>query len=151
MSLIKASQEFRTILDFSHNKITKHKVRKALRTVEVHELVCNENTKSYTFVENDINVVIEKPIALNKNLLLEFHYENFSVNGNNLLLQQLLGNLIANAIQYTTEGNVFISLTSVNGLLNMKVSDKVLLNLQNLLIDQILIRNYLINPQEFLV
>lgn len=64
-----------------------------------------------------------EPIALNKNLLLEFHYENFSVNGNNLLLQQLLGNLIANAIQYTTEGNVFISLTSVNGLLNMKVSD----------------------------
>lgn len=56
MSLIKASQEFRTILDFSHNKISKHKVRQALRTVEVQEVVCNQDTKSYTFVENDINV-----------------------------------------------------------------------------------------------
>lgn len=57
MSLIKGRQEFRTILDFNgKNKISKNKIRQALREVEVCELVCLPDTSIYTFVENDITV-----------------------------------------------------------------------------------------------
>lgn len=56
MSLIKGKQEFRTILDFSKGKVSKNMVKRALRSVEVHELVQLPQSESFTFVENDINV-----------------------------------------------------------------------------------------------
>lgn len=56
MSLIKGKQEFRTILDFSKGKISKNMIKRALRSVEVRELVQLPDSTSYTFVENDISV-----------------------------------------------------------------------------------------------
>lgn len=56
MSLIKGKQEFRTILDFSKGNISKNMIKRALREVEVHELVRLQDTNTYTFVENDIIV-----------------------------------------------------------------------------------------------
>lgn len=56
MTVIKGSQEFRTILDFSRNKISKNKIKQALRHVEVLEIIHHKDTKSYTIIENDITV-----------------------------------------------------------------------------------------------
>lgn len=55
MSLIKGKQEFRTILDF-HGKLSKNKIREALRHAEVQEVVYREDDSVNTFVENLINV-----------------------------------------------------------------------------------------------
>jgi hypothetical protein len=54
MTLIKGKQEFRTILDFSKEKISRNMVQQALRKVEVRELV--QDCNNYTFIENDIIV-----------------------------------------------------------------------------------------------
>lgn len=56
MSLIKGKQEFRTILDFSKGNISKNLVKRALRDIEVHEIVCLPDSNIYTFVENYITV-----------------------------------------------------------------------------------------------
>jgi hypothetical protein len=56
MSLVKGKQEFRTILDFSEGKLSKNKVKNALRKVEVRELVRLENSNTLCLVENDIRV-----------------------------------------------------------------------------------------------
>lgn len=56
MSLIKGKQEFRTILDFSKGRMSKNKVREALRHTEVLECVYREEDSTHTFVENLINV-----------------------------------------------------------------------------------------------
>ncbi len=55
MSLIKGKQEFRTILDFSKGKLSKNKIKLALRQAEVLEVVRRED-ESAAFVENFINV-----------------------------------------------------------------------------------------------
>lgn len=56
MSLIKGKQEFRTILDFSREKLSKNKIKEALRQVEVLEVVHRDEDSTNTFVENFINV-----------------------------------------------------------------------------------------------
>lgn len=63
------------------------------------------------------------PIAASKNLALKFNYESCMVAGNSLILQQVLGNLITNAIQYTTQGEVVVNMISANNCLKMTVSD----------------------------
>jgi CheY-like chemotaxis protein/anti-sigma regulatory factor (Ser/Thr protein kinase) len=45
------------------------------------------------------------------------------VNGDKFLLQQLLGNLISNAIQYTASGTVQVSLSSHNNYLHVSIKD----------------------------
>ncbi len=55
MSLIRGKQEFRTILDFSKGKLSKNKIKLALRQAEVLEIVRRED-ESTAFVENFINV-----------------------------------------------------------------------------------------------
>jgi len=57
MGLIKGKQEFRTILDFSSkDKVSKNKVKEALRKAEVREVVIGEDPNHYTFIGNDITV-----------------------------------------------------------------------------------------------
>lgn len=56
MSLVKGKQEFRTILDFSEGKLSKNKVKNALRKAEVLEMVRLENSNTYCLIENDIRV-----------------------------------------------------------------------------------------------
>ena len=63
------------------------------------------------------------PIAASKKLLLQFDFMNMGVIGDKFLLQQLLGNLISNAIQYTPSGSVLIKLTSHNDCLHITIED----------------------------
>lgn len=56
MSLIKGKQEFRTILDFSKGKLSKNKIKRAIREVEVHEMIQLPGSTTYTFVENGIKI-----------------------------------------------------------------------------------------------
>lgn len=63
------------------------------------------------------------PIATNKNLVLQFEFMNMGINGDKLLLQQLLGNLISNAIQYTASGSILVKLTKNNDCLHIKIED----------------------------
>ena len=63
------------------------------------------------------------PIATNKNLVLQFEFMNMGVEGDKLLLQQLLGNLISNAIQYTSTGSILVNLSSKNNCLHITIED----------------------------
>ncbi len=63
------------------------------------------------------------PIASNKNLVLQFDFMNMGINGDKLLLQQLMGNLISNAIQYTAIGTILVKATAVNNCLHMTIED----------------------------
>jgi DNA-binding response OmpR family regulator len=63
------------------------------------------------------------PIALTKNLILNFEFENVEINGDFVVLQQLLGNLISNAIQYTNSGSILAEFTVQNEQLHMKIED----------------------------
>ena len=63
------------------------------------------------------------PIASNKNLVLQFEFMNMGVNGDKLLLQQLLGNLISNAIQYTAIGNILVKAASHHDCLHITIED----------------------------
>ena len=63
------------------------------------------------------------PIATNKGLVLQFDFMNMGVNGDKLLLQQLLGNLISNAIQYTATGTISVRLINMDGFLHITIID----------------------------
>ncbi|QWE24079.1 hybrid sensor histidine kinase/response regulator [Polynucleobacter sp. AP-Elch-400A-B2] len=63
------------------------------------------------------------PIAGGKGLILQFNFMNMGVNGDKFLLQQLIGNLISNAIQYTTSGEIRVHLVSNNDCLHISIED----------------------------
>lgn len=63
------------------------------------------------------------PIAKSKNITLHFDFLNVGINGDKLLLQQLLGNLISNAIQYTTTGSALVRFTSNDNYLHVMIED----------------------------
>lgn len=56
MGLIKGTQEFRTILDFSKGKVSKNMIKTSLRNAEVLELVKKKDTNDFIFIDNDILV-----------------------------------------------------------------------------------------------
>jgi CheY-like chemotaxis protein/anti-sigma regulatory factor (Ser/Thr protein kinase) len=63
------------------------------------------------------------PIAKNKNLVLQFDFMNMGINGDKLLLQQLLGNLISNVIQYTASGAISVKFSTQNHCLHVLIED----------------------------
>jgi signal transduction histidine kinase/CheY-like chemotaxis protein len=63
------------------------------------------------------------PIAASKNLVLQFDFMNMTVIGDKFLLQQLLSNLISNAIQYTATGAVKVNLVSKKDYLHVTIED----------------------------
>jgi signal transduction histidine kinase/CheY-like chemotaxis protein len=63
------------------------------------------------------------PIANTKNLVLQFDFMNMEITGDKLLLQQLLGNLISNAIQYTATGSVLVKAFTENDCLSLTIED----------------------------
>ena len=63
------------------------------------------------------------PIAASKDLMLQFDFMNMGVHGDKFLLQQLLGNLISNAIQYTASGSIRVNLISKNDCLHVTIED----------------------------
>jgi signal transduction histidine kinase/CheY-like chemotaxis protein len=61
--------------------------------------------------------------AAAKGLAFKISNPNLNVCGDRLLLQQIIGNLISNAIQYTETGSVDVNLTEQNGCLVIEVID----------------------------
>ena len=61
--------------------------------------------------------------AMGKGLSLTIDAPDLMVRGDKLLLQQIVNNLVSNAIQYTESGHVVVSFSCVNGGLVVEVSD----------------------------
>ena len=61
--------------------------------------------------------------AHSKGLRFHVSYSNLMVRGDKLLLQQIITNLVSNAIQYTEHGEVNVRLVSEHDCLNIEVSD----------------------------
>jgi signal transduction histidine kinase/CheY-like chemotaxis protein len=61
--------------------------------------------------------------AREKGLALQFNHSDLMVRGDRLILQQIIGNLLANAIQYTEQGCVEVAFTSEQGCLVIEVND----------------------------
>ena len=61
--------------------------------------------------------------ALNKGLLFSITQPNLMVRGDKLLLQQIISNLVSNAIQYTERGEVAVRFDSVEDCLVIEVVD----------------------------
>ena len=80
-----------------------------------------ENFELATVVD-DISLTFT-PLAHEKNLTLDFHNENLQVHGDRSLTDQILRNLLANAIQYTSAGGVTVRFTGVLGRLLISVED----------------------------
>lgn len=66
---------------------------------------------------------IYQPLAKNKKLELKFNYSNSLIFGDFVLLQTLIGNLIANAIQYTSSGVVAVTFSNDDDKLVIEVND----------------------------
>jgi signal transduction histidine kinase len=73
-------------------------------------------------VVNDIALTFT-PSAVEKNISLQFNESNYLVYGDRNLTEQILRNLLANAIQYTSTGGVTVDFTDVNGRLTISVKD----------------------------
>jgi signal transduction histidine kinase/CheY-like chemotaxis protein len=99
---------FNSLLDLS--KLDSGASENRSRSFDVQELVAALSS-TYT------------PIANNKNLALHFEATNMQVEGDHRLLQQLLGNIISNAIQYSIEGGVLVEFSVRNQCLKIKVQD----------------------------
>ena len=63
------------------------------------------------------------PLAHEKDLSLEFHNENLQIHGDRNLTDQILRNLLANAIQYTSAGGVSVRFTGLLDRLLISVED----------------------------
>jgi signal transduction histidine kinase/CheY-like chemotaxis protein len=61
--------------------------------------------------------------ANDKGLVFHIDYPDLTLRGDKLLLQQILNNLVSNAIQYTEHGQVDVRFQSENGVLVIEVSD----------------------------
>jgi signal transduction histidine kinase/CheY-like chemotaxis protein len=61
--------------------------------------------------------------AISKGLALTMSYPDLMVRGDKLLLQQIVSNLVSNAIQYTVRGQVAVRFEAVNDCLTIDVSD----------------------------
>jgi signal transduction histidine kinase len=99
---------FKSLLDLS--KLDAGTAKKIHKLFELIELV---GLLSDTFT----------PIATGKNISLQIDFMNVLVDGDKVLLQQLIGNLVSNAIQYTATGSVSITLTSHEGYLQISIKD----------------------------
>lgn len=58
-----------------------------------------------------------------KNLSLSFQFDDMSAKGDPHLVEQILRNLLANAVQYTDKGSILVSFSSENDLLKFSVKD----------------------------
>lgn len=64
-----------------------------------------------------------QPTAEGKNISFHIDYNPVVVKGDIFLLQQLLGNLISNAIYYTSRGDVTVTFSSINDQLHISIRD----------------------------
>jgi signal transduction histidine kinase/CheY-like chemotaxis protein len=98
----------RTILDLS--KLESGTLKPSLQAIEISDLF-----KSVLF---DI-----EPIARDKGLALTMHARETAVTSDPLMLRRILQNLLANAVQYTDRGRVFLAARQRGGQLRIDVWD----------------------------
>jgi signal transduction histidine kinase/CheY-like chemotaxis protein len=98
----------RTILDLS--KLESGTLKPSLQAIEIADLF-----KSVLF---DI-----EPIARDKGLALTMHARETAVTSDPLMLRRILQNLLANAVQYTDRGRVFLAARRRGGQLRIDVWD----------------------------
>jgi len=77
---------------------------------------------SITQLINDLNVSFAD-VCKEKNLNLTFQSDEIIAKGDPQLVEQILRNLIANAIQYTEQGSILVTFSSENGYLRFSVTD----------------------------
>lgn len=111
--------------------IKKHSERLTKIVTDLLSLSELENNKNTELIKLDISKIIVSVIDLYKNkieqkkLELEFikHDENFIINGNEFYIEQMLMNLIDNAIRYTEKGKITVKLEKQNDKINLIVED----------------------------
>jgi signal transduction histidine kinase/CheY-like chemotaxis protein len=82
------------------------------------------NTKVFSLIELvDAIRDLTESAAKAKGLEFEIHSHNINVSGDKRLLQQMLVNLITNAIQYTEQGRIDVTFTDVDEMLQISISD----------------------------
>ena len=64
-----------------------------------------------------------RPIAVDRGLDLRFHADGEWVTSDAVLLEQVLGNLVANALRYTTHGGVLVAARKRGGAMRLDVWD----------------------------
>ena len=94
--------------------------------LDISKLDSNLNPSHEQFdlasVVHDIGLTFG-PLAVEKNLTLRFHDEHMQIRGDRNLTEQILRNLLANAIQYTSTGGVIVHFTNTAGQLTISVQD----------------------------
>jgi len=71
---------------------------------------------------NDLKVSFAD-VCKEKNLTLTFQFDEVNVQGDPHLVEQILRNLIANAVQYTDQGSILVNFSSEKGHLKFSVTD----------------------------
>ena len=77
---------------------------------------------SIAHLANDLKVNFSD-LCKEKNLTLTFQFEDITAKGDPLLVEQILRNLLANAVQYTDQGSILVSFSNQNDQLNFSVKD----------------------------
>jgi signal transduction histidine kinase/CheY-like chemotaxis protein len=115
----------KSIFQKMHSSITV--LNKMFNTLlDISKLDSNLNPSHSDFelasVVHDIGLTFN-PLAIEKGLTLDFHYENYLVRGDMNLTEQILRNLLANAIQYTDTGGVVVNFKREFDQLSISVQD----------------------------
>jgi two-component system phosphate regulon sensor histidine kinase PhoR len=111
--------------------IKKHSERLTKIVTDLLSLSELENNKNTELIKLDISQIITSVIDLyknkleQKNLKLEFIKPegDFIINGNEFYIEQMLMNLIDNAIRYTEKGQITVKLEKQNDKINLIVED----------------------------
>ena len=90
--------------------------------LDAHVTPINNRTFGLQELANTLRDLYETR-AKNKGLTFKISFLNLNVCGDKLLLQQIVGNLISNAIQYTETGSVEVKLITQNDCLIVEVVD----------------------------
>lgn len=107
-SVIALNTMFDALLNMS--KLDAYNTQPSPRDFSLHDLL------------DSVQEIVQARAKL-KGLHLDIHRKDFTVQCDPLLLQQILVNLVLNAIQYTEQGAVEIDCTIESGCLLLKVSD----------------------------
>ena len=110
--ILQATQAVNTLFDslFDLAKLDVDHLRKDLRPLEVASLL------------NDLQVQF-RPLAVQKGLALRVRAAQASVVTDSIILRRILGNLVSNAIRYTTQGGVLVAARRRQGSMVFEVWD----------------------------
>lgn len=106
-SIAVLNKMFNTLLDIS-------KLDSGFSTINVNFSIAQ--------LVNDLKISFTD-VCKEKNLNLTFQFDATNAKGDPHLVEQILRNLIANAVQYTEQGSILVNFSSQNGLLKFSVTD----------------------------